>query len=120
MFNLVKNSPNPTILLSEVFEHIEPNEAINLVNKIKLNIAFSKMIITAPDVGFNKYYSPNFDITGEINSRHPDHKYEYTQDEFTSIILKLFDDKYTKEFHNVGDKIDSNSITQSYIISPIN
>lgn len=48
------------------------------------------------------------------------YKYEYIQEEFISIISGLFDKTWSKNFYNVGDKINSNSITQSYIISPIN
>ena len=56
--------------------------------------------------------------TGEINLRHIDHKYEYTKEEFSCIINKLFNkNKYQKNFYNVGDMIGENSITQSYIIS---
>lgn len=113
----IKSTIKPTILLSEVFEHIEPIEAIELVNKIKSIIDFGKIIITTPDVGFNKHYSPDYDETGEINLRHADHKYEYTQKEFIDIVNKLFDDnQYKKKYYNVGDKIGENSITQSFIV----
>lgn len=126
LYSLVSNNTNitnktkPTVLLSEVFEHIEQNEAIELVNRIKSHIDFGKMIITTPDIGFNKHYSSDYDETGEISFRHHDHKYEYTQEEFISIISGLFGETWSKTFYNVGDKIDSNSITQSYIISPVN
>lgn len=102
----------PIILMSEVFEHIEPSDAIDLVVKIKTNISFNYMVITTPDVGFNIHYSSD----GEINMRHEDHKYEYTKEEFESIISNIFDDKYRKIFYQVGDIIDSNSISQSWII----
>lgn len=118
LLKFVSNSIKPTILLTEVFEHIEPNEAIELVNKIKSSINFDKIIITTPNIGFNKHYSPDYDETGEINLRHVDHKYEYTQEEFSDIVNKLFDDDYyQKKYYNVGDMIGENSITQSFIIS---
>lgn len=118
LLKIVSNSIKPTILLSEVFEHIESNEAIELVNKIKSSIDFGKIIITTPNVGFNKHYSPDYDETGEINLRHVDHKYEYTQKEFTDIVNKLFDNNlYQKNYYNVGDMIGENSITQSFIVS---
>ena len=123
LFDIFKNSSlqsKPTILLSEVFEHVKPNDIIGLINKIKLNIDFNKIIITTPDVGFNKHYSSDYDKTGEINMRHLDHKYEYTQKEFIDIINELFDNvKYMKKYHRVGDTIEENSITQSFIISPL-
>ena len=117
LFRFIKDTKNdfslkPIILISEVFEHIEPSEAIELLKKIKLNINFSYMIITTPDVGFNIHYSPD----GEINMRHHDHKYEYTKEEFVNVISSIFDPIYKKSFHQVGDIIDSNSITQSCII----
>jgi len=122
-------NPNPNILLSEVFEHIEPIEAIKLLEKIKTKINFKSIIITTPDIGFNKYYSSD----GEINSRHHDHKYEYTQEEFTNVIVNIFDSKtYLKNYFQVGDTIESiiksasnefiinsNSITQSFVITNI-
>jgi len=115
LLKIVSNSKKTTILLSEVFEHIEPNEAIELVNKIKSSIDFDKIIITTPNVGFNKHYSPDYDETEEINMRHIEHKYEYTQTEFTDIINKLFDNnQYEKNYYNVGDMI---GITQSFIVS---
>lgn len=118
-YSIVSKSIDPTIIFSEVFEHIEQNQVIELINKIKLNIKFNKIIITTPNIGFNKHYSPDFDVTSEINLRHSDHKYEYTQEEFTNIISKLFENNiYNKIFYDVGDKINSDSITQSYIISP--
>ena len=106
------NITKPIILMSEVFEHIEPSEAIKLVEKIKSNINFSHMIITTPDIGFNIHYSPD----GEINMRHHDHKYEYTTEEFENVISNIFDSTYKKSFYQVGDIIDSNSISQSWII----
>lgn len=118
LLKYVSNSVKPIVLLSKVFEHIEPNKAIVLVDKIKSHIDFGKIIITTHDVGFNKHYSPDYDETGEINFRHADHKYEYMQKEFTNIVNKLFNDnQYQKKYYNVGDMIGENSITQSYIIS---
>lgn len=104
----------PIVLMSEVFEHIGQEEAIELVKKIKSNIDFFSIIITTPDVGFNIHYSPD----GENNGfRHPDHKYEYTKEEFKNIIDNIFTEpEYKKNFYQVGDIIDSNSITQSCII----
>lgn len=117
LFDFIDNlktctNTKPIILMSEVFEHIEPSEAIELVKKIKSNIDFSYMIITTPDVGFNIHYSTD----GEINMRHYDHKYEYTQEEFEKVISSIFDSTYKKLFYQVGDIIDSNSISQSWII----
>lgn len=116
LFEIVnKLTSKPTILLSEVFEHIEKTKAIELLEKIKSSVKFGSIIITTPDVGFNIHYSAD----GEINSRHPDHKHEYTQEEFLSIINNIFDDTYSKNFYQVGDIIDSNSITQSFIITQV-
>ena len=113
--NIIKNiGPKPTIILSEVFEHIEPNQAIELVNKIKSYIDFGSIIITTPDVGFNVHLSSN----GEINLRHPDHVHEYTQEEFANTINNIFGSNYKKIFYQIGDQVDLNSMTQSFIITP--
>lgn len=113
LFEVVKNlDSKPIVLLSEVFEHIEPSEAIDLVEKIKSNINFDYLIITTPDVGFNIHYSSD----GEINMRHHDHKYEYTKEEFENVINNIFNSTYKKIFYQVGDTINSNSISQSYIV----
>ena len=113
LFEFVKKqTSNPIILLSEVFEHIEPTDAIKLVEKIKSNINFKYIIITTPDVEFNIHYS----TSDEINLRHQDHKYEYTKEEFKNVINSIFDCSYKKIFFQVGDIIDTNSISQSYII----
>ena len=112
--NSLNTSSNskPIVLMTEVFEHVEPSDAIKLVEKIKSNINFSHMIITTPDVGFNIHYSSD----GEINMRHYDHKYEYTKQEFENVISNVFDNRYRKNFYQVGDIIDLNSISQSWII----
>jgi hypothetical protein len=113
LFGVVKSlGIKPIILISEVFEHLEPYDAIKLVEKIKTNINFNYIVITTPDVGFNIHYSSD----GEINMRHIDHKYEYTKEEFENVISNIFDSNYKKNFYQVGDIIDSNSISQSWII----
>ena len=117
LFGLVKNlnlnsNSKPIILLTEVFEHMEQLEAIEQLKKIKTNIDFNYMIITTPDVDFNIHFSSD-EI---IKKRHHDHKYEYTKKEFENIIHDVFDSKYDKKFYQVGDIIDSNSISQSWII----
>ena len=119
LFEIVKsiqeesNQIKPIVLMTEVFEHICQDDAIELVKKIKNKINFFSIIITTPDVGFNIHYSPD----GNINLRHPDHKYEYTKEEFEQIIQEIFSEsEYNKNFYQVGDIIGTNSITQSCII----
>ena len=109
----------PNVLMSEVFEHISQDEPIGtsekkkIKDKIKDKINFFTMIIITPDVGFNVHYSSD----GDIGLRHPDHKYEYTKEEFKNVLSNIFiEPKYNKNFYQVGDIVDSNSITQSCII----
>jgi hypothetical protein len=120
---IVNLKSRPIVLMSEVFEHVGKDEIIGLVERIKNMVSFQLMVITTPDVGFNIHYSPNGDIgngdigNGDIRMRHPDHKYEYTKEEFEQIIGHIFNEpEYNKKFYQVGDIVGSNSITQSCII----
>lgn len=104
------------IILSEVVEHIEYEESIKFVKKILNEIKFNKFILTTPNKDFNYLYE--FE---EGETRHDDHKFELTQDEFIEYVKKLNIDetKYKIEFKQVGDLVKSVGLTQMIIVSKI-
>lgn len=117
LFEITKDLVNPTLLITEVFEHVERDKIVELMEELKTNINFGSAIITTPDVGFNVHYSLDMETDEGIKVRHLDHKYEYTREEFENIINMVFSNGCMKKFYQVGDRIGPNSITQSFIIT---
>ncbi len=72
------------------------------------------MIITIPQVDFNKHYLLNDD-----EMKHHDHVKEYNKDEFISLInnvLESIGKEFNLTYHLVGDTIDGIS-TKSIIVT---
>lgn len=101
------------IILSEVIEHMEIEDAEKLVKYILENINFNKLIITTPDVRFNVNY-----FMGEA-LRHDDHKFEFTRNEFRKFILdamSVSNDNYSAVVFGVGDSVDGICTTQGVVV----
>ncbi len=101
------------VILSEVIEHTPIDKIIDYLIKIFTTLNFYKIIITTPNVDFNKHYLLN---DGEL--RHPDHVKEYNKEEFINLInecIKLSNKSINIEYHLVGDTIDGISTTQCII-----
>ena len=105
-----KLKENVNIILTEVIEHNPLNEA-NVLIKKALQYNFNKLIITTPNVEFNKFYSL------EEGSRHDDHHFELTGNEFKELIEKCIEGKYNVEYFGLGDKINGIQPTQGCIIT---
>ena len=101
------------IILTEVIEHNEIEEAKQLVKKV-LEYNMKSCVITTPNVEFNKYYSD------DIESRHDDHDFELTRDEFKSFIEEcLLQFSHLKVAYDyIGDEINGVQPTQVAIIEP--
>jgi cyclopropane fatty-acyl-phospholipid synthase-like methyltransferase len=106
------------VILSEVIEHMEYDEAKELVIQILKNVKFSKIVITTPDSRFNSNYfmSEKF--------RHDDHKFEFNRNEFIEFMTKCIAEsgmlKQTSYlFEDVGDVVDGISTTQACIVSSL-
>ena len=93
------------VIVSEVVEHMEISEAEAILNKIASNPNVDKIIITTPNVWFNKYY---FMEEGEV--RHEDHKIELDPFSFTKLLQRCSNGK-TLTIQELGDKVDGISST---------
>lgn len=99
------------VIISEVIEHNGKEEAIALLKQACL-LPFEQIIITTPNVEFNKYYSE------DITSRHEGHIFEPTREEFIALIETALDsEKYHIAYEGIGDTINGIQPTQSAIIT---
>jgi len=87
--------------------------AISLVEKA-LEFNMNQCVITTPNVEFNQYYSDT------IESRHDDHDFELTRDEFVEFVERCIasrsDLMYEIDF--IGDSLNGIQPTQVAIIKP--
>lgn len=94
------------VIMSEVIEHMSIAEAKKLLTQVISKISVNSIIITTPNKDFNQFY---FDIT---QSRHEDHKFEMTQDEFELFLKELTKNtKYKAHYFKVGDIVDDIATT---------
>lgn len=113
------NTDKYDVIISEVIEHMVEQDSYDFLVKIFNGIYnnFNKIIITTPNVSFNKNYIM------ENEFRHPDHKIELTKDEFINFMTKCINDsylnkiKYQIEYVDIGDSVDDVSCSQGCIIS---
>ncbi|WCF11473.1 methyltransferase domain-containing protein (plasmid) [Paenibacillus thiaminolyticus] len=98
------------IILTEVVEHMELEEAFRLLQMIVNNIDFEKLIVTTPNASFNRYYSL------EETFRHDDHKWEMKEEEFRTWVQSIFGLRWHIEFFGIGDSVDGIHTTQGVII----
>jgi len=108
----IKNSQEKVnVLMTEVIEHMDIEESIKLLNKIK-KLNFKNLIITVPNKEFNKYY-----LLEENEFRHYDHNWEPTKKEFKDLMEKVYPKSlYNKEFIEIGDKVNDISTTLGCVI----
>jgi len=78
------------IICTEVIEHMNLDDRIELINLFKCFYLPKEFIITVPNFEFNKNY-PRLAGGGY---RHPDHKIEYTKDQLFSEIIKPLEVMY--------------------------
>jgi hypothetical protein len=106
------------VIVTEVIEHMGVDSARSLLlDALKLN--FDKMVITTPNVEFNKHYM----LEGKF--RHDDHKYEMTRIEFEKFITTIMNEidvdkvKFTYKYISIGDMVDDVSTTQGYLVEKL-
>lgn len=69
-----------TVLLIEFIEHVEKDEALNILGALIENINVKQILISTPNRDFNKYFNiPE----GEL--RYDDHIYEMNEEEFNRL-----------------------------------
>jgi hypothetical protein len=98
------------VLLTEVIEHNSMDEAKALIRQA-LEYSVNKMIITSPNVEFNKFYNM------ENLLRHDDHIFEPTPAEFHVLIEECTAGKDCNvEYFYLGDSVNGIQPTQGCII----
>ena len=70
-----------TVLLIEVLEHVEYDEALNIVLACKKNPYVKQILVSTPNKNFNKYFN-----LGPNDVRYEDHLYEFTEVDFKFIF----------------------------------
>jgi hypothetical protein len=99
------------IILTEVIEHNPIEDAKTLITNA-LSYNFKKLIITTPNVEFNRFYSMESDF------RHEDHFFELTNEEFQSLINECIKGNNVNiEYFCLGDSLNGIQPTQGCIIS---
>lgn len=106
-----KSDEELNIILTEVIEHNPLEEAKELVRKA-LSYRFNKMIITTPNVEFNRFYTMDSDM------RHDDHHFEPTREEFRDLIEECTKEiNLNIEYFQLGDNLNGIQPTQGCIIT---
>lgn len=88
------------IILTEVLEHMELEQAEALIRDSLFPLDFQKIIITTPNKDFNKYY-----LLDDDASRHDDHKFEFTEGDVVAWVDKMFS-SYQYVLYPLGDVVD--------------
>jgi hypothetical protein len=96
------------VILTEVIEHMSKTQAAELIQQV-LKLNWKTFMITTPNVEFNDYYS--------IDSRHDDHKWEMSTDEFNLWLAALLPETVEASFHGIGDSINGVHTTQGAILT---
>jgi hypothetical protein len=105
-----KPNEKVNIIVSEVIEHNGIEETKLLLEQLK-SYHFNQLIITTPNRDFNQHYAMDTEF------RRNDHIYEMNHEEFKSLIINAFDEKYTVEITQIGDSFNGVSPTQMAVIS---
>jgi hypothetical protein len=99
------------IILSEVIEHNQINEAKDLLIWIRDHTKFSRLFITTP----NKDFNINYEMVDEF--RHDDHDFELTKQEFIDFINEIF--PQNKAFFGIGDCVNGSNPTSAVIVNKL-
>jgi 2-polyprenyl-3-methyl-5-hydroxy-6-metoxy-1,4-benzoquinol methylase len=91
------------IILSEVIEHMEKDEATSLVKQMLSSRWCKKVIITTPNKDFNQFYF--FD---DEEMRHDDHHFEMTKAEFEAWINEVKGERSARIIE-IGDNVNGHS-----------
>jgi 2-polyprenyl-3-methyl-5-hydroxy-6-metoxy-1,4-benzoquinol methylase len=90
------------ILLTEVIEHMEEEDAISLLDSLA-RTQFNKIVVTVP----NKDFNVNYDI-GPDGSRHSDHKWEPTMRSYSTFMEEFAKDLGVKQVTTgIGDSVNN-------------
>ena len=77
----------PFITMLEIIEHLTPSDVDKAVNCIFGNLLPQYVFLTTPNIEYNDILSVAFnDKNKNYKFRHPDHKFEFTREEFKSWV----------------------------------
>ncbi len=100
------------IVCTEVIEHMTPEAASELIEKILKVPNINNLIVTTPDVRFNK----NYFMTG---MRHDDHDFEWDNLEFQKFMSDCLGKNgktYSSQWFGIGDIVDGITPSQGIIV----
>ncbi|GAA4840277.1 hypothetical protein GCM10023310_17670 [Paenibacillus vulneris] len=104
------NMEQVDVILTEVIEHMDKEEAAALIAKICEHVDFDHFIITTPNSDFNRYY----EISG---FRHDDHRWEMGQEQFRQWFESAVSPTHLDyEFVSIGDGVNEIRTTQGVIL----
>lgn len=104
------NGEQVDIILTEVIEHMNEDEAKGLIRQICEQVDFDNFIITTPNSDFNEFY----ELSG---FRHEDHKWEMGQAAFQQWLMDVIrETKLDYEFVAIGDGVNQIQTTQGVIL----
>lgn len=104
------NGEQVDVILTEVIEHMSPEEAQALIVQVCAEVDFDRFIITTPNADFNPFY----ELDGY---RHPDHKWEMGREEFGQWIAGFIGTTGCQaEPVAIGDGVNSIRTTQGVIL----
>lgn len=86
----------------EFIEHLHENERKSLLKLIKNVICPKHIILTTPNIEYNKNYGLN-----ENEYRRKDHIIEYNKEQFNEEVIKSLSDKYDIEYINLIEGEDT-------------
>jgi hypothetical protein len=117
---LCPNENSIIVIFSEVIEHIPLANVNSFMIDLLSQLNFNTMLITTPQKEFNKNY-----LISEGEFRHPDHKQEFTKQEFIQFLLDVIEEVYKKQitsqlemkYQQIGDCVDGISMSQGVIIN---
>lgn len=103
------------VILTEVIEHNDKEEAKQLILKLLNNLNIRKFIVTSVNKDFNVHYEL------ENDTRHEDHKFEMHMDEFMGffdevlVSLKKKYDLDAFQYIQIGDSLAGEAPTQGIL-----
>lgn len=106
----VDGSPPLSVIIIEVLEHLDYEDAAKIVEVLLAKMNVNHMLITTPNVEFNKYYSEDPSLRIE------DHKFELAPQGFKELINKQIPNGYKVTFSGIGDSVNGEQPSQMAII----
>jgi len=87
-------------VILEVVEHIDPDRLIDFEKVIFKFARPANVILTTPNSEYNRIYS----INNPSEYRHPDHRFEWSRDQFSSWVERIGSEyDYSATLQSIGD-----------------